>query len=242
MSDKENAEPEAIGSPEEAFPSVLACLGGEKNLKVLDAPAGHGPLTKLLIEHGHDVTAADILPDEFEAEGVDCQYCNLNEVLPFEDNTFDVVAMCNGIHRCTTVGRTISEFARVLKPGGRLIITLRNYGRINRRVRFFFTGIVSTTQIRSGRFVENPEMHFRQELFLPQILTATTTAKLDVHNFEPVNMKKYVLAWLPLWLPIKLYTLFMSSSRRKKYFVDYTSSFVGLFSHFYLLELRKPKD
>lgn len=42
--------------------------------------------------------------------------------LPCEDETFDVVSIAFGIRNVTDPGRAVAEFARVLRPGGRLMI------------------------------------------------------------------------------------------------------------------------
>ena len=44
------------------------------------------------------------------------------ENLPFEDNTFDALSISYGIRNVGTISAALSEFYRVLKPGGRLSI------------------------------------------------------------------------------------------------------------------------
>lgn len=56
------------------------------------------------------------LADKFEVVQGDA------EKLPFQDNTFDALSISYGIRNVGTISAALSEFYRVLKPGGRLSI------------------------------------------------------------------------------------------------------------------------
>jgi len=47
--------------------------------------------------------------------------------LPFADDTFDTVISCETIEHVPDPARAVRELARVLKPGGRLLLTTPNY-------------------------------------------------------------------------------------------------------------------
>ena len=44
------------------------------------------------------------------------------EALPFEDNSFDLITMAFGLRNVTHQDKAIAEMARVLKPGGRVLV------------------------------------------------------------------------------------------------------------------------
>ena len=228
-----------IGSPQQAYDEILELLPNE-SLKVLDVPAGHGAFTQMLQARGFQVTAGDVVPEAFHVAGMECVDCNLNERLPFEDGEYDVAMACNAVHRVYAVGSAIAEYARVLKPGGRLFITTPNYTRLNRRVAFFFTGVISKAVVKSGAISENPEAHFRQPLSVAQILTATEAAGLELKGLTGFRWKCHRLIYLPFWFLIRLGLLFVSSKRKAQYFLNETHTFSALFSDFLLLELKKP--
>ena len=50
--------------------------------------------------------------------------------LPLEDNSFDVVWASEVIEHVADTGRWLSEVRRVLKPGGRLLLTTPSHGRL----------------------------------------------------------------------------------------------------------------
>ncbi len=45
------------------------------------------------------------------------------ERLPFPGASFDIVTSCNALHYCPRPARALAEFRRVLRPGGRLVLT-----------------------------------------------------------------------------------------------------------------------
>ncbi|MGI8425185.1 MAG: class I SAM-dependent methyltransferase [Actinomycetota bacterium] len=47
--------------------------------------------------------------------------------IPFPDQTFDVVVSCETVEHVTNPSMAVRELARVLKPGGRLLLTAPNY-------------------------------------------------------------------------------------------------------------------
>ncbi len=60
--------------------------------------------------------------DYIKKSGVE-NYIDLNEILPFPDNTFDVVLMFNAIYILNDPTKTLSEIKRVLKPGGKFFLS-----------------------------------------------------------------------------------------------------------------------
>ena len=60
--------------------------------------------------------------------------------LPFPDASFDVVLCVEGIEHVVDRHKTLRELRRVLKPGGRLLITTPNLLSLRARVAFALTG------------------------------------------------------------------------------------------------------
>jgi SAM-dependent methyltransferase len=74
-------------------------------------------------EHGIAVRAIDISPQMVElatARGIDAAVGDV-EVLPFADASFDCVIAAWMLYHVPDLDRGLSEIARVLRPGGRLI-------------------------------------------------------------------------------------------------------------------------
>jgi 2-polyprenyl-3-methyl-5-hydroxy-6-metoxy-1,4-benzoquinol methylase len=69
---------------------------------------------------------ARLVANEISAERICWQQADI-QALPFENNLFDTVVSCETIEHVPNPRLAVDELARVLKPGGRLILTTPNY-------------------------------------------------------------------------------------------------------------------
>ncbi len=119
---------------------VLSILAAMPRGKLLDAPAGEGALAQRLMGV-HDITAVDLDEGFFRLHGqVPFRKVDLNSPLPFEEASFDYVTCVEGIEHLENPFLCVREFARVLRPGGTLVITTPNIMSIKSRTRFLFYG------------------------------------------------------------------------------------------------------
>ena len=119
---------------------ILELLDKEDRGLLLDAPSGIGELSHLLKEKGFDVIAGDIDEDVIQAKDVQFKQLDLNTTLPFTDNSLDFVINVEGLEHLENPHHTIKEFSRVLKSGGKLVMTTPNVLNIFSRVRYFLIG------------------------------------------------------------------------------------------------------
>lgn len=59
-------------------------------------------------------------------QGIDWEVADIT-CLPFPDNTFETILSCETVEHVPNPERAFHELARVLKPGGRLLLTTPNY-------------------------------------------------------------------------------------------------------------------
>lgn len=97
---------------------------------VLQVDCGPGWLPEMLIGRGAQVIATDlsgVAVAKAQARGVDARQVDIDAgPLPFEDGQFDVVISDSQLEHRVDHHHALDEMARVLRPGGRLILLLPN--------------------------------------------------------------------------------------------------------------------
>ncbi|WP_113408155.1 class I SAM-dependent methyltransferase [Hyphomicrobiales bacterium] len=110
-------------------PAILSLAGDVAGLRVLDAGCGGGAHGAALVDRGAVLTGVDASAGLLEIarrrlEGrARLLLADLNERLPFEDGTFDLVMASLVMHYLHDWSQPLSEFRRVLSDGGRLIFS-----------------------------------------------------------------------------------------------------------------------
>ena len=118
-------------------PATLALAGDVAGRQILDAGCGSGPLFAALRDRGATVTGIDLSAGMLEqarlrlGPDANLQVADLAEPLPFPDDSFDDVVASLVLHYLRDWGPTLAEVRRVLKTGGRLIVSVDHPFAIN---------------------------------------------------------------------------------------------------------------
>ncbi len=121
---------------EDALVGEAAAIGG----RALDVACGAGKLASLLAERGGEAWGIDpsaemlglrafVLPD---SEALLLR--GVGERLPFADASFDSIVCQGALDHFVDPPAFMREAARVLRPGGRAVIALANYGSLSCRI------------------------------------------------------------------------------------------------------------
>jgi SAM-dependent methyltransferase len=94
---------------------------GNKPRKALDIGCRDGYWSKKLIKKGYAVESVDIEPYFKPARKV-----NVDNGLPFENDSFDVVWCSEVIEHLRNPQRSVNEMIRVTKDGGKIVLTTPN--------------------------------------------------------------------------------------------------------------------
>lgn len=224
---KPKPAPRARPEIHETVGRLLQAMGPGAGKKVLDVPMGPGAMSLRLSELGYQVTGLDIDLNQSASLPAAIQRlrANLNEPLPLPDATFDMVVSLEGIEHLENHFLFLRELGRVIKPGGKLVISTPNICSLEERMNFLFRG-------SAYRFIGREEVEKHGSGFDHQNLISYVSLRqvLDWAGFKVVQVEKDRVKWKqvlglwPLWLLIHLYGLVQSARRKQKFLWDEANS------------------
>ena len=123
-----------------------------QNAQILDAGCGEGILVEEFRKKGRRIEGLDYnYESEFVRRGdVRC--------LPYPDQVFDAIINTDVFEHLPYEDqpKCLAEFKRVLKPGGRMLISVPNLAHLNSRVKFFLRGMLDRTDVETNHVGERP--------------------------------------------------------------------------------------
>lgn len=125
------------------YPAVLEFFKEVPPGRILDVPAGHGAFAQELLRLGYgNIDCLDIGADTFALRDPQVRFTRHDVInpLPFPDAHFDYVFSIEGIEHFENPWTFVKELCRVLKPGGRMIISTPNTLSVDARVKYLLSG------------------------------------------------------------------------------------------------------
>lgn len=121
----------------ERVPLFASWVGGP-GLRVLDLGCRDGALSEAY-RQGNEVVGVDVDREALgaaEERGIRTVWADLDQPLPFDDGSFDVIVAGEVLEHLRFPELAIQEARRVLKPGGVLVGSVPNNYRLKSRLRF----------------------------------------------------------------------------------------------------------
>lgn len=188
--------------------SVLEILPYGKDIKYLDLGCGDGELTlQRARKMGTNlIFGSEIIPSEIikaKQKKIIVKREDLNGILPYKNNEFDVVTATQIIEHLNNVDIFISEVHRILKPNGILIISTENLASWHNIFALILGLQPSTGPWISSKFsvgfhplhkehikvyVNNPSHHHLEQNPHTRVMTYRTMKKLfESYNFKVID-------------------------------------------------------
>lgn len=117
--------------------------------RLVDVGAGQGYFSQLVGDHvtrmlgvapSTMLSACDLFPEYFKYQAIRCDPVEPNGRLVYGDDSFDIACSVEVIEHLEDQFQFVRELHRVLKPGGRAIVSTPNLLSINSRIRFLHSG------------------------------------------------------------------------------------------------------
>jgi len=216
--------------------------------RILDMPAGQGYLAQWAHNRGFIVECCDIDPNLFRVDGINCKKVNLNrDPLPYESESFDYVVSVGGLHRLFNPRNAISEAWRVLVPEGSLIIGLKNYTSLRRRLSFLLTGFHGRNIVTQNfhQTIADPEANFRFPLTAIYLFKMLQDAGFLLHETKADGFSSEGIILFPIVLLIKAHNRLRHAYYSRKMGMEFSVPLPVLMGKSYVLFVSRkvyPND
>jgi len=193
--------------------------------RCLDLPAGQGPNVRGIRAAGFRPIGADLFPADPARTGAPAVCADWNAPLPFSDGAFAAVLCSEGIEHHPSQTEFIAELARVLAPGGSLVLTTPNTLSLGARFSALLNGhhahnrsaISEVTQIwntEAGPRAYVGHVHMANYFVLRFMLWR---AGLRIERVGTARWARNALLLAPvLWLPVHVATRRLYAEVRRK--------------------------
>jgi SAM-dependent methyltransferase len=154
--------------------------------RVLDLGCGAGRFVAALREAGADPVGVELAEAALErarvnAPGADLRLVEADGSLPLEHASVDLVWCSEVLEHVPDTAHLLLEVRRVLRPGGRLLVTVPDHGRLR-------TALIALTRFESHFDPLGQHVRF----YTRRSLAAT----LEHAGFEDVRVRRGLTAWV----------------------------------------------
>ena len=109
-----------------------------KNKTVIDIPCGDGRMSAVFKELGATVESYDLDSRNNDYIDHEHKFADMNERLPIDSNHADIILCQEGIEHLQDQFLIFSEFNRILKKGGILILTTPSISNLRSKLAYLF--------------------------------------------------------------------------------------------------------
>lgn len=180
-----------------------------KSKTVCDLSAGRGFIAHLFEEAGAHVSAYDLFPEQNRHLTSTVQHIDLQKPFPIPDESMDMVICCETIEHLPNQFFLFQETARILKPGGTLLLTTPNSSSLRSRFSQFLMesehyGAAAPNELNAFTSWDGSTSGYFSKLFISGILRLRTLAAINQLALKTVHpsRKSSTSMWLLVCYPV----------------------------------------
>jgi len=186
---------------------------------LLDVSCKEGDVLQAVAPLGFNLRGTNYEPSGPSQNGTAIDYgVDLLKRLPYDDASFDVVLLVEVIEHLENHRIALGELARILRPGGVLILTTPNIMRLNSRFHFFFSGYHKTKRrfIPFATPLTQAHRFHNYPIDLPILYYLCKQNGLTIERLGNSKIKGFSrLLFFLFGLPVQFYTWYTLQLREK---------------------------
>lgn len=183
----------SINTSKNTHEKVFCLIDKDKDSKIIDIPAGSGAFVLRLKDNGFNSVIAIDIENTLEIDHNNFIVGDMAKDLPLEDNSVDVLTCIDGIEHISQQYHLVKEVNRVLKAGGKFIVTTPNISSLRSRWRWFMTG--HHNKCKTPLDENNPgPLHHIGMISFPEIRYLLHTNGFRIENVTKNRIK--LISWL----------------------------------------------
>lgn len=184
-------------APPGTYETILKLIRPIRGLRILDIPCGTGGFVKQMRSEGAICFGVDL---DASAACTSIMVANINDSLPFANESFDVITCVEGVEHVHDAFYLMQECHRLLRPGGRLILSTPNLQNLRSRIKFLLRGTFfwfDTYAIRSvGHINIIPFFLLKHILKTAGFSQISVQANRKVFPYLPISLSRLIQIWL----------------------------------------------
>ena len=181
-----------------------------QNKNIVDFPTGNGITAKLLLDAGANVFPFDLFPEYYRLTSPECKYADISKGIPLPNEFADYVFCQEGIEHFPDQLNALKEFSRILKPGGRLIITTPSYSNLAARFSYLLFESETNKQMPPNEINDiwmdsNADIYFGHIFLIgiQKLRVLATLSGFNITELKYLRLSKSSLLLFPLfYIPI----------------------------------------
>lgn len=183
----------SINTSKNTHEKIFSLINNNKENFIVDIPCGSGAFTQRLKDNNYNNIFAIDIKNEMEIDHDNFIIGNMNDKLPFKDESIDTLVCIDGIEHINKQFDFVDEVYRILKINGEFIISTPNISSLRSRWKWLTTGHHHKCNSPLDETNPNP-LHHISMISYPEIRYLLHTKGFRINTVTTNRIK--IINWL----------------------------------------------